>query len=226
MAFFSAAEDASVEQLALDLGLTDGPPETVVSRTNADAFAVLERWPHWPHPIHLLSGPQGSGKSHAARAFAHASGGTVVEGAALASVDSLALAAGPLAVDDVEEADETALFHLLNAARAEGRGLILTAGRALRPRLADLASRLRQVPETRLLPPDDALLAGVMRDAFTRRQLAPDPAVIQFCLPRMERTLHHAVELVALLDKAGLAARRAPTRPLAAQVLSSGSRIP
>lgn len=213
-----------MEQLALDLGIPAGPTDTVLSPANTDAFGLVERWPHWPYPVYLVHGPVGSGKSHLAGTFALETGGRTVAGADLARHDPLTLAADPVAVDDAHEADETALFHLFNAARVSGQTMLLAARTPLAPSLADLASRLRQVPEMRLHAPDDALLAGVMRAEFTRRQLPPDPAVIAFFLPRMERTLHHAVDLVAMVDRAGLAARRGPTRPLAAQVLSSGSR--
>lgn len=209
-----------MEQLALDLGMPVVPPETVVSRCNEAAFGVAGNWPRWPHPVQLVRGPQGSGKSHLARAFAARSGATLVRGEDLLAGDAVALAAFPVAVDDADRADERALFHLLNAVRANATTLLLTATRRPVPALADLASRLNAVPEVVIGAPDDALLKRVMSDAFASRQLPPDPAVIAFLLARMERTLHHALEAVARIDHAGLAARRGPTRPLAARVLA------
>lgn len=213
-----------MEQLALDLGMPVAPPETVLSRSNEAAFAVVGRWPHWPHPVQLVLGPEGSGKSHLAAAFAERASGTVIAGDVLDAQTAVALANRPVVVDDADRADERALFHLINAVRANSTTLLLTATVRPVPRLPDLASRLNAVPEVALDPPDDALLKRVMTDAFASRQLAPDAAVIAFLMARMERTLHSAHEAVALIDRAGLAARRAPTRPLAARVLqASGS---
>lgn len=210
-----------MEQLALDLGLPAEPPETVVARSNAAAYALLDDWPRWPDRIVMVRGPEGSGKSHLARAFAERAGARLVEGRALAADDVIELAAGPLVVDDMEEADERALFHLVNAVRASGTTLLLVGRSRADVRLADLASRLRGVPEIALEAPDDALLRRVVVEAFLARQLPADPAVVAFLLARMERTLHAARRAVEAIDRAALAERKGPTRPLAARVLAA-----
>jgi len=214
------------EQLALDLGTLVAPPETVVSRCNEDAYGLLSQWPRWPHPILLVTGPTGAGKSHLARSFAERAGVGVTTGAALSGEIALALAAGTVVVDDADTADDTALFHLINAVRNAGVTMLLTATARQQGGLADLDSRLRAVPEVALGAPDDALLRRVMFDAFAGRQLAVDAAVVDFLTARMERTLHDALDLVARLDREGLARRRGPTRPLASRLLdeSDGSR--
>ncbi|MCF3934502.1 hypothetical protein L1787_13920 [Acuticoccus sp. M5D2P5] len=213
-----------MEQLALDLGIPAAPPETVISRSNEDAYRILDDWPRWPHPIVMVRGPRGSGKTHLAHAFADLSGGLVVPGPALTGENAVAIATGPVAVDDIENVDEQALFHLINAVRAANSTLLLTGTTRANIRLADLASRLRAVPEVALDAPDDALLRRVLLDAFIARQLPADPAVVTFLMARMERTLHAACQVVEEMDKTGLAERRPPTRPLAARVLrESGS---
>ncbi len=210
------------EQLALDLGLPPIPRETVVSRSNEAAAAIVARWPAWPGPIVRLNGPEGSGKSHLAAAFVRDSGGTLVTGRDVARHDPLALAEQPVAVDDAGGADEAALFHLINAVRERGTGLLLTSRHTRPVGLADLASRLRAAADVALLPPDDALLRQVMIEAFAERQLAPRPEVIDFLLGRVERTLHGVMAIVAQMDQESLRTMRPPTRPLAAKVLELG----
>lgn len=213
-----------MEQLALDLGLPTEPPATVVARCNAAAYGLLDDFPRWPDRIVMVRGPQGSGKSHLARAFAERAAGHLVEGATLSAEQVLELAAGPVVVDDMEEADERALFHLVNAVRAARTHLLLVGRTRAEVRLPDLASRLRGVPEVALEAPDDALLRRVIVEAFLSRQLPAEPAVVSFLMARMERTLHAAERAVEAIDRAALAERRAPTRPLAARVLkASGS---
>jgi chromosomal replication initiation ATPase DnaA len=215
-----------MEQLALDLGLPAEPPATVVARCNAAAYGLVEDWPRWPDRIVMVRGPAGSGKSHLARAFAERADGRLLAGPALAAEDVVDLAAGPVAVDDMEEADERALFHLVNAVRAAGTHLLLVGRTRAAVRLPDLASRLRGVPEVALESPDDALLRRVIVEAFLARQLPADPSVVSFLMARMERTLHAAERAVEAIDRAALAERRGPTRPLAARVLGAGGSPP
>ena len=209
------------EQLALELGTLVAPPETVVSRCNEDAYALVAQWPRWPHPIVLVTGEAGSGKSHLAGRFAAEAGVETVPGAALTGELAVTLAADTVVVDDADKADDTALFHLINAVRNAGSTMLLTATTRRRGGLADLDSRLRAVPEVALGAPDDALLRRVMFDAFARRQLAVDAAVVDFLIARMERTLHEAVEWPARLDHEGLARQRGPTRPLASRLIEA-----
>lgn len=208
-----------MEQLALDLGIADEPPATIVAQCNAAAYALVDEWPRWSHPVVIVRGGEGSGKSHLAAVFAEHAGAVRVAGADLAARDVLQLARGPVVVDDADRADERALFHLINAVRAANSSLLLTMTSRAGVTLADLDSRLRAAPETVLQPPDDVLLRRVLVEAFHARQLPADPAVVGFLMARGERTLHAAVRMVEAIDRAGLAEGRKPTRPLAARVL-------
>ena len=58
---------------------------------------------------------------------------------------------------------------------------------------------------------------------FSDRQIAVEPAVVDYIVPRMERSLAAANRLVAALDAAALEAGRPVTRPLAATVLGRWS---
>ena len=88
--------------------------------------------------------------------------------------------------------------------------------------LADLGSRLAATPVARLEPPDDALLGAVLVKLFADRQLAVAPDLVQYLVPRIERSFAAAEAVVAALDRAGLARRRPVTARLAAEVLRRG----
>ena len=162
----------------------------------------------------LVTGPVGAGKSHLVHVFAELSGAAIFAAEDLAARDPVELARHPaLAVEDLGEGvDETALFHLLNAARQAGRRVLLTA--ATPPsewglRLADLASRLRAATPVALREPDDALLEALLAKLFSDRQTMVDPSVIAFLARRMERSFAAAHDLVAALDREALAAQDA-----------------
>jgi chromosomal replication initiation ATPase DnaA len=69
------------------------------------------------------------------------------------------------------------------------------------------------------LPPDETLIGAVLVKQFADRQIKVEAAVISFLVARMERSFEMAGRLVAALDAAALAEKRAITLPLATRVL-------
>ena len=120
--------------------------------------------------------------------------------------------------------DETGLFHLINAVRAAGTHLLLTARRfpsAWGVRLPDLASRLKAAATVEILEPDDHLLAGVITKLFADRQVEVEPHVVQFLVRRIERSLSTAIGVVDRLDRAALEQKTRITRALAAEMVNA-----
>jgi len=151
------------------------------------------------------------------------SGPSIAELAALAP-PALVGDAPALLLDDVAPPlPERPLLHLLNHL-AEQRRFVLITGREPPARwpvaLADLASRLAALPQVAIGAPDDALLAAVMSKLFRDRQLQVGVEVVDYVLPRMERSLSAAQGLVAALDRAALAGQRPITVALARTVLT------
>ncbi len=221
-----------VRQLPLDLPVAErrGREDWIVSTANAEATALIDRWPDWPSEVVLLIGPTGSGKSHLSRLFAEASGALIVPAGDLADGDPTALAArGAVVLEDVGAGvDETALFHLLNAVRQAGARLLLTAETppiAWGLALPDLISRLRAATPVALAEPDDALLEALLAKLFADRQTVVDPALLGWLARRVERSFAAARALVAALDRAALAAKSPVTRGLAARVLAGAADI-
>lgn len=203
--------------------------ELVVGRANADAVALVDRWPEWPAPVVVLAGPAGSGKSHLASIWRERSGAASFPRDGLGAAALEAAARGPVLVDDADGPglDEIGLFHLVNAVRAAGTQLLLTARRfpaAWNVRLPDLASRLKAAATVEIHEPDDLLLAGVITKLFADRQVEVEPHVVQFLVRRIERSLATAIGVVERLDRAALEQQSRITRGLAASTLSALDR--
>ncbi len=216
-------------QLTFDLPVRAalGREDFFVSPANAAAVASVEEWRAWPARKMLLTGPEGSGKTHLVHVWAGLAEARIVPALELGGADIPALAAGPVAVEDAdrvagEAAAEAALFHLHNLVLAEGHALLLTAeypaGR-WGLTLPDLKSRMQGTATATLQPPDDTLLAAVLVKLFTDRQLSVDPKVIDWLTRHMDRSFAAAGALVDALDATALAERRAITQPFAARVL-------
>jgi chromosomal replication initiation ATPase DnaA len=216
-------------QLTLALGHAESyaRDDFLSGPSNAQALALIDSWPDWPNPAVILTGPEGSGKSHLAAIWALRAGARRIAARALepAAVPA-ALATGALVVEDLVPGgyDERALFHLLNLAREDAAFVLLTARSALgTPTIADLGSRLRALPVVALAPPDDGLLRALLVKLLADRQLTVDAGTLSYVVTRIERTFAAARAVVALLDTEAMRRQRPLTRALAAEVLREAS---
>jgi chromosomal replication initiation ATPase DnaA len=216
---------AAPRQLALALAHTESfaREDFLAGPSNAAALRLIDLWPAWPHNTVLLTGPEGSGKSHLAAIWAQAAGARVTAARALEEgMVPGALATGAVVIEDLADGafDERALFHLLNLAREDEGFVLLTACRApLRTTIRDLGSRLKALPLVTLAPPDDALLRAVLVKLLADRQLAVDETLIAYVAVRIERSFAAARDVVARLDAEAMRQKRPLTRALAAELL-------
>jgi DnaA regulatory inactivator Hda len=197
--------------------------------SNEAARIWLNRTADWPAQRLLLWGAAGCGKTHLLHIWAQRIGAELWAAPALRSLPELPAARG-IAIDDADAVvDETALFHLLNAA-AEARLPVLLAGRQPPSRwtlrLPDLASRLRAITAVEVGAPEDALLRALLARLFADRQLRLTPAVRDWLLLRLPRTASAMSDAVARLDAAALDAHRDITVPLAREVLGELAGLP
>jgi chromosomal replication initiation ATPase DnaA len=210
-------------QLLLELGLPASMTreDLIVTRANRAAVMLVEGWPEWPGSAVILAGPPGSGKTHLATIWSEHVGARACDPAALGPADLDAAQAGmPLVLDGVEpgEFDENALFHILNAVRANSGTILMTTAHwpgAWQIETPDLRSRIKAATTVEISEPDDELLIGVMTKLFADRQLVVDPGVIRFIAGRIERSLESAREVVDRLDRASLARKCRITRAFA-----------
>ena len=214
-------------QIPLDLGhgTAYSRDDLVVSSSNAEAAALVDRWPDWPAPVVVLAGPAGSGKTHLAAIWREMADARVVEAgqveAAAATFDGR-----PVLVDDIDTGtlDQEGLFHLINAVRGGGSQLLLTARRfpaAWGATLPDLGSRLKAAATVEIHEPDDVLLAGVITKLFADRQVEVEPHVVQYLVRRIERSLATAMRVVERLDRLALEEKARITRSMAADAVNA-----
>ncbi|HWT30144.1 MAG TPA: hypothetical protein VN240_03870 [Propylenella sp.] len=195
----------------------------VIGPSNQAAVRLIERWPEWPAPVVVLSGPRGAGKTHLAHIWAARAGADVLPASRLGAAG--VRPGGALVLEDVdtEAVPEQPLFHLINSAKEAGATLLITSrlpAAEWRVELPDLRSRLRMATPAALSRPDDDLLRKVLVKLFADRQLIVERTVIDYLLLRMERSLGAALLLVERLDREALAAASPITRHMAARVLT------
>ena len=213
--------------LAFPVSERMGADDFLVSASNEDAYAIIERWPAWTDPVLVLIGPKGSGKTHLAAIWARRAHAWNLSAPDI-RIDTVPhlVSSGALVIDGIDTAppDEAAMFHLLNAARTRGCFLLLTASQPPDQwglLTADLLSRLRLAPSARLGEPDDALLRSVLVKMFLDRQLVVDTTVIEAIVSRGERSFDAARAIVEALDKQALASGKRITRGLVHTLLQT-----
>ncbi len=220
-----------IRQLPLALGAdaSHAREDLVVGTANADALTWIDAWPDWGAPGLVLWGPEGSGKSHLATIWIRCAGGRrATIDSAIAAVQGAGATAPSLLIEDVELAlaangtAEEQLLHAFNSV-VQAQGSLLLTARVPPARwpgaLPDLRSRMQALPAVAVKAPDDAMLSAVLTKLFVDRQLTPDPGVIDFIAPRIERSFARLGHVVDVVDRAALAAHRAITLPFVRSIL-------
>lgn len=220
-------------QLGLDLPTRAalGRDDFMVAPSNALALTMIDNWQTWALHKLVLSGPEGSGKTHLTHVWAAACGAEIIAARDLDPDRVDVRAAHPLAIEDVpqiaqDRAAQTALFHIHNLQAAAGQPLLMTGARApslWAMSLPDLQSRIDAAGHAALDAPDDKLLGAVLGKLFTDRQLTPRADVIPFLVTHMERSFDAARRIVAALDSTSLARKKPVTRALAVELLDNSA---
>ncbi len=217
------SEGPGVQQSLL---LTQPQPQDrasfIASACNAHACAVIDAWPSWPGGKLALVGPEGSGKSHLAMAWAMKLNAQVVEAADCAAT-AFTTGRAVLVENADRGADDQALFHLFERAAPDAPLLLTarTAPRAWATDMPDLRSRLAALMVAELQTPDDVVLEGVLARYFRERNIRPRKNVLEYLVRRIERSAPAARAVVERIDVAAASDGRSVTRDLAREVLGA-----
>ena len=195
-----------------------------VSTSNEQAFALIDSWPNWQGHVLIIHGEKGTGKTHLGHIWAQRAKAGTVEAY---DMHEYTPTPGNRLIENIEQlASQEALLHAYNHMRESGDFLLLTsalAPSALNFALADLTSRLIASPQVGIAPPGDDMLAAALRKQFADRQLKVDNEVVDYLLPRMERTLAGVHALVEMLDKQALLQQRRLSIPFIRRVLDASA---
>jgi len=194
--------NARQNQLQLSFPLTPSMAreDFLVSDSNREALAWIDRAPQWNAPALYIYGPAGSGKTHLASIWKS----RAPEGVLIEDLDKIA----------GNRAQEEDLFHLYNRVRQNPGSVLLTGTLPLamvKFTIPDLASRLRACPQVAIGLPDEHLLRALLVKLFFDRQMRIDVAIIEYAITRMERSFSAARDLVAQLDQWSLTEKRSVT---------------
>lgn len=215
--------------LSFEITPSKGRDDLIVSQSVQGAITMIDQWPNWPSHLVVLAGPTGSGKSHIAHIWQQKSDAKLV--ALHNNTDDLVdlVKTTPVLIENIDQllassqADETQLFHLLNAAKEAGSFVLMTARSwpASWPvGLPDLASRIKAATIVEISEPDENLLTQVIFKLFADRQVEIDEKTVNYLVMRMERSLAVASNIVEAMDELALSKKTPVSRSIAAEVLA------
>lgn len=219
------------EQIPLDLSHRNAyaREDFWVSNSNRDAVAWLDKWPEWPAPALVIFGPPASGKTHLLQVWKKETGAQEIslQDLTAGTIDKIIGDAKTVMIDDVAKAigdprQEETLFHLYNILLERKGHMLMTADQPVRDwpiSLPDLKSRLMAAPAVAMGSPDDELMAIVLTKLFSDRQIFVPQDVVQFILPRIERSFLTLRQTVDKIDRKALSEKRAVTIPLIKEIL-------
>ena len=192
-------------QIPLDLSPTPhySFDSLILGDCNQDAVKSIKAWPHWPSPILLLIGPEGSGKTHIGEAWRVVSHETFI--------------------DDAEMVDEASLFSVFNSAlNGDINGLLLASKKMPTDwtvELPDLNSRLLNTPIASLKEHDDQILEPILRKLFEDRGRAVSSDLVTYILKYYDRSVPALKRIAQELDLAAQSQKTDLTKAFAAKFL-------
>ncbi len=210
-------------QIPLDLAFKPSyrREDYIVNHQNKAIINMLDRWPDWQTPWLFIEGMKGSGKTHLAHIFSQRLSAVYLNRLSL-DIEKLMEKTEdkPIIIDysiDDNKENQNKLFHLINHVKQQKQyGVIFTEPLANHNFivLADLLSRISQMPYFRLESPDDDLLKALIIKLFSDRQLKIAEAQVNWMIPRIRRSFEFVEKYVDAIDKASLAHKKSITQSL------------
>ena len=180
-----------------------------LSKSNSNAFNLINRWPDWDKKILNISGEKFSGKSHLANIFRLKSKAFLVKGNKIDNsiFKSLKLHES-IIIDDFEECNqEEILYSIFNLIDQDSKYLLINSLKPINKikfKLPDLASRSKNCLYAEIENPDDELLFAIILKNFSDRQIKIEKKIINFIISRIDRSYRKIDEFIYKIDELSL----------------------
>ena len=180
-----------------------------LSKSNSNAFNLINRWPDWNKKILNISGEKFSGKSHLANIFKLKSKAFLVRGNEIDnSIFKSIKLHESIIIDDFEECnEEEILYSIFNLIDQDSKYLLINSLKPINEikyRLPDLTSRSKNCLYAVIENPDDELLFAIILKNFSDRQIKIEKKIINFIISRIDRSYRKIDEFIYKIDELSL----------------------
>lgn len=198
----------------------------ILSPSNQNSFDDVFHLPWVSHGLIIL-GDKASGKTHLANIWSDDVRATVLRREDILSFDFETETPPFIMIDNVEKffgvvEYEKKLFHLYNAVKELNGKILFTA--SIEPvswtiNLPDLSSRLKSLQVTKIEQADEFLLKAVLLKLFSDRQISVGMDVVDYIVPRIDRSMETLIDFVQVIDETSLSEKRNITVPFVKKIL-------
>ena len=202
---------SELNQLLLDFDYKNNFNEHdfYLSKSNSNAFNLINRWPDWDKKILNISGEKFSGKSHLANIFKLKSKAFLIKGNEIDnSIFKSIKLHESIIIDDFEECNkEEILYSIFNLIDQDSKYLLINSLKPINEikyRLPDLTSRSKNCLYAVIENPDDELLFAIILKNFSDRQIKIEKKIINFIISRIDRSYRKIDEFIYKIDELSL----------------------
>ena len=180
-----------------------------LSKSNSNAFNLINRWPDWDKKILNISGEKFSGKSHLANIFRLKSKAFLIKGNEIDnSIFNNIKLYESIIIDNFEECnEEELLYSIFNLIDQDSKYLLINSLKPINEikyRLPDLTSRSKNCLYAVIENPDDELLFAIILKNFSDRQIKIEKKIINFIISRIDRSYRKIDEFIYKVDELSL----------------------
>ena len=195
--------------LKLDYKTNFNEHDFYLSKSNSNAFNLINKWPDWDKKILNISGEKFSGKSHLANIFKLKSKAFLIKGNEIDnSIFKSIKLHESIIVDDFEECNqEEILYSIFNLIDQDSKYLLINSLKPINEikyRLPDLTSRSKNCLYAVIENPDDELLFAIILKNFSDRQIKIEKKIINFIISRIDRSYRKIDEFIYKIDELSL----------------------
>ena len=180
-----------------------------VTKSNSDAYNLINNWPRWIKRTVNLYGEKYSGKTHLSKIFQEKTSCISVKSEEFSN-DTLTKFKTKQAIiieDYSQNISENLFYSLINAVEQENKYLLITSLipiNRFKFKLNDLISRINNTLYIELQKPDDELIFALIVKNFSDRQISIDKKIIDYIIRRINRSYKDIFMFIYNVDQMSL----------------------